>query len=246
VIKKDVVDQVELEQQQNEIQILKMAQHPNICQMIDTFETRENIYIIIEFFKGGDLFDYLKKRTFNVGEDRIREIFYRVSLAIGYLHSIGIVHRDIKLENIMMSEDTDNSQPKLIDFGLAKVMGPEDKCTDTFGTFGYCAPEVILGKSYSFGVDVWSMGCLLYVMLSEYLPFDSSNQEEVAENTCLKEVSFDVPEFEKCHHEVQTLIRLCLEKSRRKRIESDDILKHPWISRHFTYETHVNLRPVNA
>jgi calcium/calmodulin-dependent protein kinase I len=107
------------------------------------------------------------------------------------------VHRDIKLENVMMTDSSGTAVAKLIDFGLAKILGPKDKSNDIFGTFGYCAPEVIMAKSYSLGVDIWSLGVILYVILSEYLPFDHEDKNEIANITCNQEVSFDLPEFEK-------------------------------------------------
>jgi serine/threonine protein kinase len=88
------------------------------------------------------------------------------------LHSYGIVHRDIKLENVMMSDSTEKSVPKLVDFGLAKIIGPSEKTTEPFGTLGYVAPEVLKKEPYTFSCDLWSLGCISYALLSGSLPFD--------------------------------------------------------------------------
>ena len=93
-------------------------------------------------------------------------------LAIKYLHSYGIVHRDIKLENIMMSDNTETSIPKLVDFGLAKLIGPNECAYDQFGSLGYVAPEIIRKEPYSFSCDLWSYGCILHALLCGSLPFD--------------------------------------------------------------------------
>lgn len=77
------------------------------------------------------------------------------------------MHRDIKLENVMMSDSSDTASVRIADFGLAKFIGPECVTNEPFGTIGYCAPEILLGKSYTFKVDMWSLGCLLYAMVSE-------------------------------------------------------------------------------
>lgn len=89
-----------------------------------------------------------------------------------YLHSYGIIHRDIKLENIMMTDDTDKAIPKLVDFGLSKIVGPNEGCKETCGTLGYCAPEILKNEVYSYSCDVWSIGCILYALLTQALPFD--------------------------------------------------------------------------
>ena len=86
-----------------------MCQHPNIVTMVDVFENPEFFYIVLEFLSGGDMFDYLKRREFEIAEDRARQIIHHIANAIYYMHSLGIVHRDIKLENIMMTNDTEAS-----------------------------------------------------------------------------------------------------------------------------------------
>jgi serine/threonine protein kinase len=82
------------------------------------------------------------------------------------------VHRDLKLENIMMSDSTDKGIPKIVDFGLAKIIGPHETANEPFGTLGYVAPEVLKKQPYTFSCDVWSFGCIIYAMLSGSLPFD--------------------------------------------------------------------------
>ncbi len=99
--------------------------------------------------QGADLFDYLQARDFNLGEDRVKEIAWQLVSGIKYLHSYGIVHRDLKLENIMMTDTTNKSVPKLVDFGLAKMIGPHEKAEEPFGTLGYVAPEILNKQPYS-------------------------------------------------------------------------------------------------
>lgn len=119
-----------------------MCQHPNIVQMRDVFENAEYIFIVLELLTGGDLYDYFKKRNFNVSEERSRDIFRQIANSIYYMHSLGICHRDLKLENVMMTDDTEKGKPILIDFGLSKMIGPEELIQDKFGTVGYTAPEI--------------------------------------------------------------------------------------------------------
>jgi calcium/calmodulin-dependent protein kinase I len=93
-------------------------------------------------------------------------------MAIQFLHSFGIVHRDIKLENVMMSDNSERAVPKLADFGLAKIVGPSEKADEPFGTLGYAAPEVLRKEPYGSACDLWSLGCIVYSLLCGALPFD--------------------------------------------------------------------------
>ncbi len=149
-----------------------MCQHPNIVKLLDLFENLEHYYIVLECMEGKDMFDYLKSRSFQITEERAKELMMQLILAVQYLHSYGIVHRDLKLENIMMTDNSEQSVPKLVDFGLAKILGPTEKSDEPFGTLGYVAPEVLKKEPYSFSCDLWSLGCICYALLSGSLPFD--------------------------------------------------------------------------
>ena len=134
VIKKKDMNPYEVELQKREIEVLKICQHPNIIRLLDVFENPEYIYIILEYMAGGDLFSYLERKDFKITEDRARSMAHQIASALYYLHSFGIVHRDLKLENILMADKTDDSELKLVDFGLSKILGPNETSTDPFGT----------------------------------------------------------------------------------------------------------------
>ena len=124
----------EVELQKREIEVLKLCQHPNIIRLLDVFENPEYIYIVLEHMAGGDLFNYLEKREFKITEDKARQIAHMIASALYYLHSYGIVHRDLKLENILMVDTSNDSELKIVDFGLSKILGPNETSTDPFGT----------------------------------------------------------------------------------------------------------------
>ncbi len=152
--------------------MLKMCQHNNIIRLIDLFENSETYFIVLEYMQGKDLFDYIQKRGFSLPEQRVQDLIYQIALGVKYMHEFGIVHRDLKLENIMMSDSSDNAVPKIVDFGLAKIIGPSNTASEPFGTLGYVAPEVLKKQPYTFSCDVWSLGCIVYALLSGSLPFD--------------------------------------------------------------------------
>ena len=180
IIKKAKLSIEDLDLAKREIEILKLCQHPNVICLLDTFENPDYIYIVMELLQGGDLYEYLNKRNFRVSESRARGIIHPLATALYYLHSYGIVHRDIKLDNVLMVEDTDTSDVKLVDFGLSKMIGPNEFCMEPFGTFGYAAPEVLQGKPYDKSVDIWGLGVVLFILLVGHAPFEEESEEKLA------------------------------------------------------------------
>ena len=131
----------DLELVKTEIDVLKIAQHPNIIRLYDIFENAEFIYIskiflnlVMEHCAGGDLFSYIEKRGFRLPEPRAAALIHKLATAIFYIHSYGITHRDLKPENILMTDNTEEADIKLLDFGLSKIIGPNETCTEPFGT----------------------------------------------------------------------------------------------------------------
>jgi serine/threonine protein kinase len=99
------------------------------------------------------------------------------------LHSFGVAHRDLKPENILMSSDFESAELKIVDFGLSKIIGPNESSLDPFGTLSYVAPEVLLQKPYGKEVDLWSLGVITYLLLCKVLPFDDDEDKEIARQT---------------------------------------------------------------
>ena len=116
----------------------------------------------MEFCSGGDLFTYLEKRGFKISEEKAALLIHKLSTAVFYLHSYGIAHRDLKPENILMTDNTDNADIRLLDFGLSKIIGPNETCKEPYGTLSYVAPEILLDKPYTKSVDLWSIGIFIY------------------------------------------------------------------------------------
>lgn len=170
-----------------------MCQHTNIIKLLDLFESNTHYHIVLEYMQGKDLFDYIAKRGYSLPEERAKFVIYQILQGVKYLHRFGIVHRDLKLENIMMSNSTDRAIPKIVDFGLSKIIGPNETATEPFGTLGYVAPEVLKKQPYSFSCDMWSIGCILYALISGSLPFDNNNQKELMRMTMDDQLKFDLP-----------------------------------------------------
>jgi len=126
----------------------------------------------------------------------------------------------------MMSDNTEASVPKLVDFGLAKMIGPNEKADEPFGTLGYVAPEVLRKEPYSFSCDLWSFGCIMYALLSGSLPFDHESQKETIRMTLESKLEFDLPSWNQVSDTCKDLIQSLLEKDPNKRITLDDALVH--------------------
>lgn len=205
-----------------------MCQHPNIVKLVDLFENADYYYIVLEYMAGNDLFDYLQHRNFKLGESRAREVAMQIGKAVAYLHNYGIVHRDLKLENIMMSDNSEKSIPKLVDFGLSKIIGPSEMTTEPFGTLGYVAPEVIKKQPYTFSCDIWSLGCILHSLISGVLPFDDENNSEIAKMTIASPLVFELPCWRSTSHEIKDLLLGLLQKDPPNRLTLEDFFNHKW------------------
>ena len=242
IINKKLVSSFDLEQVKTEIEILKIAQHPNIIRLYEIFENEKYIYIIMEYCGGGDLFSYIEKRGFQLKESRAAEIIHKLSTAIYYLHQYGIIHRDLKPENILMTNENDDSDIRLLDFGLGKIIGPNEYCNEPFGTFSYAAPEVILEKPYNFKADLWTIGVITYLLLAGFLPFDDENSEkEIARQTVYEPTPFPKNVWENISKEGKMFVDNLLEKDPKKRMGIKEILEHPWLQK-FEKEDIFNMR----
>ena len=190
-----------------ETNLMKKLNHPNITKILELFEDKEYILIIMEYINGGNLFSFLKKHR-KVSEKTAKLLYRQIILGIKYMHEQGIVHRDIKLENILIDL---NNNIKICDFGIGRVLSsPEQPLFDQCGTPMYIAPEILLcskEKGYKgFPVDIWSSGIVLYILLSGTLPFSFKNS-----SSSLSESNES------------------LKKNPEKRITCEEILNHPWM-----------------
>lgn len=134
IMSKKEMSVADVELQRREIEVLKMCQHPYIIRLLDIFENEDHIFIVMENLSGGDLFTYLEKRKFTVTELRAKNIAHQIATALYYLHSFGICHRDLKPENILMVDPGEDADLKIVDFGLSKIVGPQETSLDPFGT----------------------------------------------------------------------------------------------------------------
>ena len=237
IINKKLVTAIDVQQVKTEIDILKIAKHPNIIQLYDVFENENYIYIIMEYCAGGDLFSYIEKRGFRLPETRAAEIIHKLSTAVFFLHEYGVVHRDLKPENILMTDNSSNADIRLVDFGLGKIIGPGEMCTDPFGTFSYVAPEVLKEKPYSFKVDLFAIGIISYLLVAGFLPFDhETSEKEIARQTVYEPTPFPNSVWKNISNEARMFVDNLLQKNPDKRMGIQEVLQHKWLQKYNSKE----------
>ena len=232
-LRKDVlVEAGQIENVKLEKEILLACDHPFLAGMEFVFQSDTRLYFVIEFLKGGELYKhFLKKRRFQEEEAKFYSI--QIAMAIGHLHKQNILHRDLKLENIMINGD---GYVKVIDFGLAKIINDDSLAMSFCGTPEYLAPEMVKQEGHDRGVDWWSLGILIYEMTIGVTPFFSKSRLTLINNIKKEDVIFPDKKKYKIDYSddfVDVVLKL-LNKDKKKRLGSgddiDEILKHPYFA----------------
>ncbi|CRG96279.1 calcium-dependent protein kinase 7, putative [Plasmodium gallinaceum] len=227
VIDKRSVSIYEKELLRSEISILRLLRHPNVIYLKEIINTKETLYISMELVKGGELYDFLLTET-RLSEIHANKIISQLIKTVAYLHRCGIIHRDIKPENILLTDKSRDAQIKLTDFGLSTLCAPNELLKEPCGTLAYVAPEVITLQGYNHKVDAWSIGIILYLLLSGKLPFPINKNTEmnIQKNYIL---NFKDNIWKNISSSAKDLISKLLELNVEKRISANEALEHIWI-----------------
>jgi len=231
---KSLTDEENLEALETEIEILRKLDHPHIVSLKEVVVSTEDTYIVMELLSGGELFNRIVDKG-PFPEAEAANLFAQILLSMEYLHSLSIVHRDVKPENILyLSSGAD--QIKLIDFGYAGVWTPEKPLTGLCGTPDYVAPEVLSwyddednGTPYGKGSDLWSLGVLLYVILSGCSPFSADEEEAILELVAQAKYEFHEAEWANITPDAKDLISKLLIVDPEKRLTMEQLLNHAWL-----------------
>ena len=206
---------------EREIVIMKLIDHPNIMRLYDVWETSTELYLILEYVEGGELFDYLCNRS-KLSTPEALGYFQQIMVAVDYCHRFNIAHRDLKPENLLLDKD---NNIKVADFGMAAWQGGTNLLQTACGSPHYAAPEVVMGRAYNGACsDVWSCGTILYALLVGRLPFDDDDVVALLER--VKIGKFTMPAD--LDPGAKDLISKMLEKNPTKRITVSEVLKHPF------------------
>lgn len=209
---------------EQEIDVLNKLDHAYVVKYQHSFQDEKYVYIVMQFIEGQELFDWMEERGI-CDELETCNILHKLLQAINHIHSVGIIHRDIKPENIMVDDD---GEPKIIDFGLSKdTVAKFEADTRIVGSKIFMAPEVFLGFPHTMAMDIWSLGIILFMMVSGQYPFSLRNVEkEITDSPVL----FLGPAWENISAELKGLILAMLDKDSGARISAKEALHHPWFN----------------
>ena len=212
-----------------ELLILRNLDHPNICKFYESYQDDQFFHFVMEYCSGGDLLERLMAEK-HLSESSARKIMKKAFLAIAHLHEKGIVHRDIKPENFLFSSKKEDAELKLIDFGLSRKFDAANlPLTTVVGTPLYVSPEVIKG-SYDQHCDYWSLGVLMYVLLSGQPPFDDETSSGVFKKVLAGKYTMKGEVWSTVSKNAKDLISKLLVIDPAKRYTAQQALAHPWMA----------------
>jgi hypothetical protein len=206
-----------------EIYIQRNLTHENIIKLYEVFYNETHLFIVMEYASNGDMLHYLKNKK-KLVESEARKFFRQLVYGLAHIHCRNVLHRDIKLDNILLDEDMG---VKICDFGVSRIISKSQIIKEQCGTPAYLAPEIIINKGYSsFYSDMWSLGIVLYTMICGAVPYRGSSLQELLDSEINKEIEY--PSF--LSPSAKDLIQKLLQFEPTKRVSFPEIFKHPWFT----------------
>lgn len=218
----------EKENVRQEIGIMNSLHHPKLVQCIDAFEGKSDIVMVLEMISGGELFERIIDEDFELTEREVIKYMLQIVDGVGFIHKQGIVHLDLKPENIMCVNKT-GSKIKLIDFGLARRLENAGTLKVLFGTPEFVAPEVINYEAISYTTDMWSIGVICYILLSGLSPFMGDNDNETLSNVTSATWDFEDEAFDEISDTAKDFITNLLKKDMKARLTCPQCFEHTWL-----------------
>ncbi|XP_034881184.1 myosin light chain kinase 3 isoform X2 [Mirounga leonina] len=213
----------------NEVNIMNQLSHVNLIQLYDAFESKNSFTLVMEYVDGGELFDRITEEKYQLTELAVILFTKQICQAVHYLHQHYILHLDLKPENILCVNQTGH-QIKIIDFGLARRYKPREKLKVNFGTPEFLAPEVVNYEFVSFPTDMWSVGVIIYMLLSGLSPFLGETDAETMNFIVNCSWDFDADTFEGLSEEAKDFVSRLLVKEKSCRMSATQCLKHEWLN----------------
>ena len=211
---------------------LAQVHHENIIGLLFTYVTPKKVFIVTELASGGELLERVVEIG-NFSESDARSVIYQVLKGMEYLHSKNIVHRDLKLENILLSDKSASAVVKIADFGLARFFADDSQLRTICGSPLYVAPEILdIGanmETYTPAVDMWSIGVMLYILLSGNSPFENEDEQSLFQMIRLGEYSMDDHLWDHVSDEAKDCVQRLLTVNTSVRMTITQALEHPWV-----------------
>uniref|UniRef100_A0A6I8NRG6 Ribosomal protein S6 kinase n=1 Tax=Ornithorhynchus anatinus TaxID=9258 RepID=A0A6I8NRG6_ORNAN len=222
---------------QKEIAALKLCEgHPNIVKLHEVYHDQLHTFLVMELLNGGELFERIQKKK-HFSETEASSIMRKLVSAVSHMHDVGVVHRDLKPENLLFTDENDNLEIKIIDFGFARLKPPDNQPLKTpCFTLHYAAPELLNHNGYDESCDLWSLGVILYTMLSGQVPFQShdksltcTNAVEIMKKIKKGDFSFEGEAWKNVSQEAKDLIQGLLTVDPNKRLKMSGLRYNEWL-----------------
>ncbi|PIN02154.1 Ca2+/calmodulin-dependent protein kinase, EF-Hand protein superfamily [Handroanthus impetiginosus] len=221
---------IAIEDIRREVKILRaLTGHKNLVQFYDAYEDEDNVYIVMELCKGGELLDRILSRGGKYAEEDAKVIMIQILSVVAYCHLQGVVHRDLKPENFLFTSKDEHSPLKAIDFGLSDYVKPDERLNDIVGSAYYVAPEV-LHRSYGTEGDMWSIGVIAYILLCGSRPFWARTESGIFRAVLKADPTFDEAPWPSLSPDAIDFVKRLLNKDYRKRLTAAQALSHPWLA----------------
>lgn len=221
---------IAIEDVRREVKILRaLTGHKNLVQFYDAYEDDDNVYVVMELCKGGELLDRILSRGGKYSEEDAKAVMVQILNVVAFCHFQGVVHRDLKPENFLFISKEENSPLKAIDFGLSDYVKPDERLNDIVGSAYYVAPEV-LHRSYGTEADMWSIGVIAYILLCGSRPFWARTESGIFRAVLKADPSFDEAPWPSLSPEAIDFVKRLLNKDFRKRLTAAQALSHPWLA----------------
>jgi serine/threonine protein kinase len=222
-----IADETFVEELKNELAILKRLDHPHIVRPIETFNHRNQLFIVMELCSGGDLYS---RDPYT--EEEAARIVDGILSAVSYMHNKGIVHRDLKYENILFVNESPKAVVKLIDFGLSKTYGEGQEMHDGVGTIYTMAPEVLKGN-YTAQADLWSVGVIAYMLLSSQMPFYGKKRRHIVEQILQCKYDFKGRRWQRISPQAKAFVESLLVDNPDERATAEEALVSIWLNKRY-------------
>ncbi|CAL0322922.1 unnamed protein product [Lupinus luteus] len=223
---------IAIEDVRREVKILRaLTGHKNLVQFYEAYEDDNNVHIVMELCKGGELLDKILSRGGKYPEEDAKDVMIQILNAVAFCHLQGVVHRDLKPENFLFTSKDENSTLKAIDFGLSDYVKPDERLNDIVGSAYYVAPEV-LHRSYGTEADMWSIGVIAYILLCGSRPFWARTESGIFRAVLKTDPSFDEGPWPSLSANAIDFVKRLLNKDYRKRLTAAQALSHPWLANH--------------
>ncbi|CAL9058431.1 calcium/calmodulin-dependent serine/threonine-protein kinase 1-like [Musa acuminata AAA Group] len=220
---------IAIEDVRREVRILSsLTGHKNLVQFFDAYEDEDNVYIMMELCKGGELLERILSRGGKYSEEDAKTVIVQILSVVSFCHLQGVVHRDLKPENFLFTSEDEKCTLKAIDFGLSDFVKPDERLNDIVGSAYYVAPEV-LHRSYGTEADMWSIGVIAYILLCGSRPFWARTESGIFRAVLKAEPSFDESPWPSLSSQAKDFVKKLLNKDYRKRMTAAQALCHPWL-----------------